>query len=320
MIDYQAEERFYSNKFYFSYSSINKLLYAPSLFYKSYVLKEWEDRTDLHLIEGRLLHCLLLDNESFDNQFILTPSSLPSGSIRSVIDNVYRRSLLNNSLELSLEEQKDTVLTVMEEVNFYQKLKTDAQRLEKVINQDTISYYSFLKSKNGKDLVDEETYLRVKEYAEIIKSNKSAYNLLEGNDTSERFSELKLTTELVDYQFGIKGIVDRLSFNNSSCRIIDLKTTSKTLSEFKDTVEFYNYWLQAAIYHTLVKNTYAVNDIEFGFLVIDKYQQVYYFQVSDDTMKEWLSRLESKLKTVNYHYSSRNYTLPYDFCNGLVKL
>lgn len=320
MIDYQAEEKFYSNKFYFSYSSINKLLYAPSLFYKSYVLKEWEDKTDLHLIEGRLLHCLLLDNNAFDSQFILTPSTLPSGSIRTVIDNVYKRSLLNSSVELSLEEQRDTVLTVMEEVNFYQKLKTDAQRLEKVINQDTISYYSFLKLKNGKDLVDEETYFRVKEYAEIIKNNKSAYDLLEGNDDSQKLSELKLSSDLVDYEFGIKGIIDRLSFNNFSCRIIDLKTTSKTLSEFKDTVEFYNYWLQAAIYNTLVKNNYPVDNIEFGFLVIDKYKQVYYFQVSDDTMKEWLSRLESKLNTVSYHYNSRNYTLPYDFCKGLVKL
>ena len=30
-------ERFYQNKFYFSYSGLNKLLYSPAMFYNHYV-------------------------------------------------------------------------------------------------------------------------------------------------------------------------------------------------------------------------------------------------------------------------------------------
>ena len=57
---------FYKNKFYFSYSSLNKLLYSPTLFYNWYILKEKEDRTDKHLLEGKVLHCLLVEKDKFD--------------------------------------------------------------------------------------------------------------------------------------------------------------------------------------------------------------------------------------------------------------
>ena len=64
MINKQKEEEFYArDKFNFSYSSLNKLLFSPSLFYKDYILQDREIRTDKHLVEGKLIHCLLLEQE-----------------------------------------------------------------------------------------------------------------------------------------------------------------------------------------------------------------------------------------------------------------
>jgi len=41
--NFQKEEEFYANnKFCFSYSSLNKLLFSPFLFYKDYILKDNE--------------------------------------------------------------------------------------------------------------------------------------------------------------------------------------------------------------------------------------------------------------------------------------
>ena len=62
-------ERFYKNKFYFSYSGLNKLLYSPGLFYNHYVLNQREDSTDPHLVGGRVLHCLLFEPEKYDDYF-----------------------------------------------------------------------------------------------------------------------------------------------------------------------------------------------------------------------------------------------------------
>ena len=61
MINKEKENSFYNKKFSFSYSSINKMLFSPKLFYKEYVLLDREERTDKHLIEGRVIHCLLFE-------------------------------------------------------------------------------------------------------------------------------------------------------------------------------------------------------------------------------------------------------------------
>jgi hypothetical protein len=77
--------------------------------------------------------------------------------------------------------------------------------------------------------------------------------------------------------------------------------------------------LQAAIYHKLVGAT-SDKPVKFSFVVIDKYQQVYEFEVSDDTMKSWITEMETKLNIAQYHYKSRQYDLPYAFATLKVIL
>ena len=84
-----AEDLFYAKKFAFSYSSLNKLLYAPSVFYKEYVLGLKEDLTDKSLMEGRVIHKLLLDQDTFDEEFVISMSKLPSDNVVDVINRIY---------------------------------------------------------------------------------------------------------------------------------------------------------------------------------------------------------------------------------------
>ncbi len=103
-----------------------------------------------------------------------------------------------------------------------------------------------------------------------------------------------------------------------------LKTTGKTVSDFKDTVDFYNYWLQAAIYMKLVYDTLGDDaddyELTFKFIVIDTYDQVYVFEVSKDTMGSWANGLGGAIKTAKFHYNSRNYSLPIEFLSNKVTL
>ena len=82
----EALTKFYQNKFYFSYSGLNKLLYSPAMFYSHYVLNEREDRTDAHLVGGRVLHCLLFEPDTYDDNFTSLPGKLPTDSQRKIID------------------------------------------------------------------------------------------------------------------------------------------------------------------------------------------------------------------------------------------
>jgi hypothetical protein len=61
-------------------------------------------------------------------------------------------------------------------------------------------------------------------------------------------------------------------------------------------------------------------NVEFNFVVFDRYDQLYAFPVSNESLAEWLKRFNHTVKEASYHYSERDYTLPYDFVVGNVNL
>ena len=91
MKDPIKEEEFYNGDYKFSYSSLNKLLFSPKLFYKDYILKERELKTDKHLIEGKLLHLMLLQPDKLHDEFSIVPSKIPSDNVRKVLKTLSNR-------------------------------------------------------------------------------------------------------------------------------------------------------------------------------------------------------------------------------------
>ena len=145
-IDISSQEliNFYNSKFYFSYSSLNKLLFSPKMFYKHYVLREKEESLDSHLVEGRLLHCLLLEPEKFDDYFTIVPGKVPSGNNKQIVHDIFNKY---NSEELSgktLNDFEDDIIQVLLSMNLHQTLKTDQQRIDKILISDNIDYFNFL--------------------------------------------------------------------------------------------------------------------------------------------------------------------------------
>jgi hypothetical protein len=184
--------------------------------------------------------------------------------------------------------------------------------------------------------MDQETYDRCLEGVNIVKDNKSIMKLLSLGDSSfellEVHNELMLEMDLKDQPFGLKGIIDNLviDYENKEVRINDLKTTSKSLNEFENSLDYYKYWMQAAIYVKLavafvqkeLGKEQSLKDwnIKFHFVVLDRYSNVYAFPVSNESMLDWQARLKEIIKKANYHYTKRDYKLPYEFAMGQVKL
>jgi hypothetical protein len=314
------EEEFYSKPFNFSYSGLNRLLYSPKLFYSHYVLQQREEKLDSYLLEGKVIHCLLLDGDNFDRQFVVSPLSLPSDNPKLVVDRVFRHAQETNSLDQDLRSFESLIIDILKEINLHQSLKTDEQRVDKMVTDQTVSYFDFLKKKGNKDVIDTEMYNRCLDSVQILRQNEDVVKAIDlyRNSGGTVYSEHPLQIDLPGYPFGLKGIVDNLIVNESNKTIVinDLKTTGKTIAEFAETVEYYNYWLQAAIYKKLVIGAFNVDaswKVEFNFIVIDKYKQTYVFPVSDETMNTWyLTGLSNALAKAKYHYEKRYYSLPYD--------
>ena len=326
----ELEAEFYSKPLNLSYSGLNKLLYSPQLYYKHYILQQREEKLDSYLIDGKVIHNLLLDDGSFEKNFILLPSTLPTGNSRLVIDKIYEQTKEAPGL---LSDYTTEILTILKQINLHQSLKTDEQRIARIITEENASYFEFLKVKGTKDLIDSETLQRCNESVDVLKNNSKVTELL-GTYRSEMENtkiynelELSLDSSILLRPFGLKGIVDniKVDYDTKTVYINDLKTTGKTISDFKETIEFYNYNLQAAIYHRLVEEgTKDIRSIDwnivFHFIVIDKYMQVYAFEVSKDTMMNWLDILNKKLDEAEWHYKNRKYNLPFQFETSQVIL
>ena len=328
------ENDFYTKPFKFSYSSLNKLMWNPQAFYQMYVLGNREEKTESYLVNGKIIHCLLLEPEKFDQQFIVSPANLPTGSTRSVVDRVYAHATelqKNGDARTEFTEFSDAVLDVLKDINLHQSLKTDQQRIDKMYTVEAINYWEFLKSKGNKTLIDQENYDFCKTGVDLIKLNKEVCTLL-GCDTNEFstkevFNEFPLEVGINDRPFGLKGIIDNMVIDHDKKTIYinDVKTTSKDLKDFQESIEFYNYWMQAAIYSSLIGIKYidlidAGYEVKFHFIVIDRNFQVYPFPVTSNTLNNWFTKLTDVLEKANWHYTNKSYDLPYNFATGKVTL
>jgi hypothetical protein len=330
-----AEAEFFAKKYYLSYSALSKLLSSPTVFYNDYVLNQKEDIKGVYLDLGKAIHCLLLDREQFDNQFIVASSNIPTGNTQAVVDRIFA---IHKELTIGTDEFNsrdlgnygDEILEYLKEINLHQSLKTDPQRIDKIISTQSIEYFDYLKVAENKTIIDNDTFEQCLVAVEAIKENQSVSNLLgleQINPEVIIFNEYPLQAEPTVHPFGYKGILDNLRIVRSEKTIYinDVKRTGKSLVYFEESVEKYNYWAQAAMYIKLVKaNIQEANDVDwkivFNFIVVDSYNQVYPFEVSTETLDKWTLNLDNKLKEVDYHFKSNDFTLPYKFATGKVTL
>jgi len=168
--------RFYNEKFYFSYSGINKLLQSPRWFYNHYILNQKEDSTDAHLIAGRALHCLLLEPDKFDDQFVMLPGKIPTDSNKTILEHIFYHNYLPLQNEtLTLEDFPTDILNQLLVNNLYQSLKTDTQRLDKILTDNNKEYFTFLKIKESKTVIDASVKSKAEESLISLKADDRVF-------------------------------------------------------------------------------------------------------------------------------------------------
>lgn len=328
------ENDFYAKPFKFSYSSLNKLMWNPQAFYQMYVLGNREEKTESYLVNGKIIHCLLLEPEKFNDQFIVSPDVLPTGNTRTVIDRLYHHHVelaKNGDERTNLVEFTNAILDILKDMDLHQSLKTDVQRLDRIITPEGVSYWNYIRTKGNKTLINQENYDFCKTGVDLIKLNKEVCDLIgcNLNDFSNKkvFNELPVEININDKPFGLKGIIDNVVIDHDKrvININDIKTTSKELKDFPESIEFYNYWMQSAIYSTIIAIKYLNlidegYELKFHFIVIDKNYQVYPFLVSESTLNNWFDRLNQTLEKASWHYINKSYDLPYEYALGKVVL
>lgn len=334
----RLEDEFFSQPFMMSYSGLNKLLFSPVLFHQHYILKQRDDVVDKPMVEGKLLHCLLLNPEEFQNEFVLMSSDMPSDGPRKVLDKLYECMKNEGKTYTTYEDLspettefvQNYILDILKEQNLYQSLKTDEQRIAKImLIPKNLKYLDYKFQAERKTVVDQDMYDFAKSTVDTIKSRSDLMKVM-GFDQDTFITDVKQHNELDlvclefdDYFFGIRGIIDNLvvDHNNKVIRVNDLKKSSKSIGQFEESIEYYNYWMQAALYRLLVNHiketTFGVDyPVEFRFIVVDSYMQIAPIRISEETMEAWTLKLNDELDKANYHFKEREFSLPYKFLKG----
>ena len=223
--------------------------YLVPLFYRHYVLGQKDDTSTQSMLEGSLLHCLLLQPEKFDDTFVLTHEDLPSPAQQGLLKHLFGYYLVDVKdpdappAREYLSMYETEILDYLVEINLYQSLKDDTNRLSKVLTEKNEAYFEYLIKSEGRTVIDHDVYNHIYEAVERIKSNPTVMECLgffaDSMNGIESYSELDLVKIDTGFLFGLRGIIDNLVFDpgKKEIRINDLKSTGKNLSSFKESIE-----------------------------------------------------------------------------------
>jgi len=344
----EQEGKFKAQKFYFSFSSLVKLMLDPRQFYRNYVLLEREDLSAKFLDIGSLLHCLVLEPQNYEDKFVVMPKKVPGGKIKGVLDKVYKTYasviIENNPGNIyHLDNFEDEIIKELENAELYDNLVSNTKmvkgvmltkrdkQLAKVLTPENIQYFDILIEGSKRIIVDNDMNLKAHEKAKAILADDTAMALLtEKSKNQDVRMELDLKSEFSDkYPFGLKGIIDcvKIDYETATIHIIDLKTTSKTLKDWKDSfmTSDYNYWLQPIVYKELLlsiipKDSESQWTMKIHYIVVDGDNQVYSFPVSTESMQKWELMSIGAFDIGKWHLDNHEFKLPYNYAKGLVEL
>lgn len=301
-------EQYVQSRPVLSFSGLSKFLYSPVAFYRHYVLNQKEDVSGDFITKGKLLHCLYLEPEKFDEKFIVLPEKLPDDRNAEILRSLYKNLVAEGeTIPDTLDDLAERLGSMMLAADYYATIKSDNDRGKKMVNPVNSAYWSFIQLAEKKDPVSQEVYDDVLKMVEIIRNDSVCTFLL---NKSER--EYAFTLSMPEFLFDIRGVVDNVLVNKMAKKVYisDVKTTAKRIQDFPGTVEHYSLWLQACLYSKYFIKKYPGYQIVFTFIVIDCYNVCYPYKVSSNTFNQWMVRTDEFLKEVNTAFLTKNFTLP----------
>ena len=223
-------------------------------FYKKNILGEIEEEEyNRSLLIGTLVHCLLLEPDTFDSKFYISQcEKVPTGKMLEFVEILYRKTVENMNSEGELTVTFEELARMAhEESSFEWKLDTI---LKKFAGSEAESYYKQLREANSKGLsvVCMDDINIANRIVEIAKNHPYTSEILNAvsNDKIQVFDELQLESFHID-GCEMKMKLDKIIVNHvqKTIQLYDIKIVYDVNSFY------YNYFLskradiQAFVYH-----------------------------------------------------------------------
>ncbi len=313
-----------------SFSALTTLLKSPREFYKKYV-DGVEEVDQKHFVDGSLFHCLVLEKEKFDQKFMVQTAKLPSPNPKAFCDWYFNYQWDSEKETIGLGELNVEILNWVKEKGLYDKM-SDPVKISKIQTAEAIVYFRTLQESAIKKvpIVEIDTLEKLTKKAIAIREYDEKHHqfFTLRNEKEVCRNELDLTHLMPEWDFDLRGIIDRLKVDylNKVIQIVDLKKTERTLSEWMEhSFHEYKYFLQPPIYKKLVDSLIPDDSklewkIEFYFLVCDKNNDVYAYPVTPESMDKWTADMIESFDTIQWHLRTQEFSLPKAYALGEVKL
>jgi hypothetical protein len=233
-----------------NYSKLSTLSLDPSL-----VKRDIEPTEAMAF--GSMFDCLLTDKDRFFEEYIVATVKKPTAQLGEFLDLYLQYADYN----LAHEEMKAR----------NPKLRDSVDKFKERIETEAGDYIRFLEESKDKKVVSSEDYFLANVMKESLVTNEFTEKYFNMDYNWRIEYQIPLLAEIKGIQY--KVLLDMLLINDVTKEIypIDIKTTSDYPNKFQNSVQKYNYLIQASLYWDVVQINYSDYKIhDFQFLVCSK--------------------------------------------------
>mgnify|MGYP005989467283 CR=1 FL=1 len=277
---------------------------------------------------GSLVDDLLLDEESFDDKYLVYNGSRPTATLGKLADII-----LDNYNEVPTI---DKVVEIAVNNKFWSKY-AEATLIKTIDTPDLWEYLNAQLESRKRTLITTDDLLLANDIKDALLTHDFSRDIFINN--FDNHNQVKFVMKYKDFK--IRGILDRVIVNHKdkTVRFIDLKTGANPVEEFENSFIKFKYYFQAAIYtkafdvisKDLGFEGYTL--LPFEFLYIGRYQKIpLLYEFTDKWNNAAINGfkkgpytytgLNHNLDLIKWHYDNREFELSkfIKTSNGRVKL
>lgn len=287
-----------------SSSSLKEFSMDRKKYYKKYILNERVDDDESKAsIVGRLVDCLLLESEEFDNRFAMSSvGKAPTGNMEKFVNSLYRNRIENEEIEFA------EIAKIAYKDSEY-KWTLD-KVLEKFIGSDAEIYFNEMLEikRKGLTVVTLDDIQNAEKIVNELKNNPFTSKII-GLETDERYTvqnQVKIEGFEID-ELPMKAMMDKvvIDHKNKIIQCYDLKCVWSVENFLEEYYLYRRAYIQAYVYYQACQKIKEDLELEYytveypKFIVVDSinyFNPLIYTTNSKDMIEAYMG-FEYKGKT-----------------------
>tara|TARA_Y100000310_G_C20665413_1_gene807213 strand:+ start:829 stop:1800 length:972 start_codon:yes stop_codon:yes gene_type:complete len=282
-------------------SSLGYFKKSPHHFHK-YITKQLslESNADYFKI-GTAVHCALLEEGKFEEDYILGESPRVDGIVGKFIDKLID-ILNNNDFQYTHIDNLDEryLKLAYSDLGTTWKYETVVSKFKESKNYN---YFDFVMMNLNKIVLSPLEWEIVFSCVRSVRENKHANTLL-----SSDYAKTEMEIYWTKYNLDLKSKLDLVIYDDFQkvLYVVDVKTTSKPLAQFINSYEFFDYYRQMAFYIDAAINyrPYSIDwKIQPYFIVVETkdFHQCKVFDVDPADIEKGRSEYTDMLLKIAWH-------------------